>query len=486
MVNFLVLTLFLSLTLSVFLFLWSIKKEKGPVHRYSILTLTITGLATGFLILASTELVGSPWINISLSDLLLEKGSAILSLLVVEIGIFVILFISREKKQTEVKNLRAISLWLTFIGVISFTGIFIFQSWGANNSVVLTEPAREEAMTSLLEMAGETLPVGFILQPVLSEGSLTRPINFTVGPHGEIYISLFDGGIVKIASGPWQDPIITPFAPDLPQITGMVFRENTLYADGSGSLFKILDTDSDGTADSFEKLIEGLPSRVYDHHSNNGIAFGPDGRLFIALGATTDHGPETDPLAGSILVFDLLDSNLQPFARGVRNPYDLTFCPSQNGHLFATDNGPDRLDETLRFIPPDELNLIEEGKSYGYPDDFGFPPPWSNTDPPIALMETAGVPAGILCYESIGSESSFPIEYQQNLFVALAGGSNPGTGHKIVRVQISQEGEQTIGIVSDFLTGLGRPVDILQYVDGSLLVLDYDLGQIYQITYSGN
>jgi len=51
MVNFLVLTLFLSLTLSVFLFLWSIKKEKGPVHRYSILTLTITGLATGFLIL---------------------------------------------------------------------------------------------------------------------------------------------------------------------------------------------------------------------------------------------------------------------------------------------------------------------------------------------------------------------------------------------------------------------------------------------------
>src|SRR3990172_6859308 len=83
--------------------------------RNYLLILTITGLATGFLILASTELVGSPWINISLSDLLLEKGSAILSLLVVEIGIFVILFISREKKQTEVKNLRAISLWLTFI-----------------------------------------------------------------------------------------------------------------------------------------------------------------------------------------------------------------------------------------------------------------------------------------------------------------------------------------------------------------------------------
>jgi glucose/arabinose dehydrogenase len=91
-----------------------------------------------------------------------------------------------------------------------------------------------------------------------------------------------------------------------------------------------------------------------------------------------------------------------------------------------------------------------------------------------------------LCYESAGAENPFPSQYQHNLFVGLAGGSNPATGHKIVRVEITHQGEQTIGVVSDFMTGLGRPVDILQYSDGSLLVLDYDLGQIYQISYTGN
>jgi len=489
MVDFLALTLISTLMLAGLLLLWSLSRGKKVSPRASILALAVTSLAALLFVLASTDLFGTPVVDVSLALLLKENGPALLSLLIVEVGMLIILVLARKNKQPEEKTVSRMSIWLGAIAALSLAGMFVFNGLPAEVAVGEATPPAEEQATeetrSQLELAAETLPEGFTLQAILPEGTLTRPTNFASGPDGEIYISLFDGGIVRLDPA-WQEPQLTPFAAELPQITGMAYRGNSLYADGSGSLFKISDSDADGTADTTEILLEGLPSRIYDHHSNNGIAFGPDGRLYITLGATTDHGPEPDPLAGSILVFDESDGSLVKFAHGVRNSYDLAFCPSGSTALYATDNGPDRLDETLRFVPPDELNLIEEGKNYGYPDDFGFPPPWSDTESPIALMEIAGVPTGILCYESAGAENPFPSQYQHNLFVGLAGGSNPATGHKIVRVEITHQGEQTIGVVSDFITGLGRPVDILQYSDGSLLVLDYDLGQIYQISYTGN
>jgi hypothetical protein len=289
------------------------------------------------------------------------------------------------------------------------------------NSGSENEGANEENL-SLLRAAAESLPQGFELRPVLAEGTLDRPVAFTVGDDGEIYISFFAGGIYKLVL-PWDSDggQLIPFAPDVPQITGMVFHDGVLYANGSGSLMKIADEDGDGIADSTEVLIEGLPSRIYDHHSNNGLVLGEDGRFYFGIGGTTDHGPETNPVAGTILVYDPTDGSLNVFAYGLRNPYDLTFCPGSGGNLFATDNGPDRLDETLRFIPPDELNLVEERLKYGYPDFFGFPPPWSDTVAPIALMETAGVPAGIICYEN----GNFPARVQPQPFCGAGGWQQP-------------------------------------------------------------
>ena len=132
------------------------------------------------------------------------------------------------------------------------------------------------------------------------------------------------------------------------------------------------DSDLDGTVDFQRLIVDGLPSFTYDAHSNNGIAVGPDERLYITLGGTSDHGPEEPPTAGSILVSDLDGSNLQVFARGLRNPYDLTFTPP--GDLIVTDNGPDSQDHSLNWSPPDEIKLVREGGDYGYPDFFGYPP----------------------------------------------------------------------------------------------------------------
>ena len=478
-----------TLVISVALVAWILFAKRKSNLKTVLLSLVGTSVFALSLIILSTGLVTNPFFDLSFVSLLKVAAPPITALLVCALGVAIASYYSRQSSKSR-RLARVISFiagWLLFISMLSLVGLVILKLKTVQENVAQVEEETgndsPEETPSLLQIAAETLPQGFELHEVLAEGSLDRPIALVAGEDGEIFISTFDGGIYKLAAPPWdpKNVELTPFAPEVPQITGMVYFDGVLYANGSGNLLKLADEDGDGLVDSTEVLIEGLPSRIYDHHSNNGLVLGEDGRFYFGLGGTTDHGPETDPLAGNILVYEPADGSLEVFAYGLRNPYDLTFCPTSGGQLFATDNGPDRLDETLRFVPPDELNLVEEGLHYGYPDFFGFPPPWSDTVAPIALLETAGVPAGIICYEG----ENFPNEYSQDLFVALAGGSNPATGHKIVRVELTQQDAQPVGVVTDFLTGLGRPVDLIEYQDGSLLILDYDLGQIYQVLYTG-
>jgi glucose/arabinose dehydrogenase len=496
LINYLALTILFALLLALAFAVWAWRTGNKKSMSPAWVALGLIALITAVLVIGSTELVIEPFIDISFISVLQQFSLPILALATGVIGILLAALFRAKGKKSPPINYTLLATWLAGISVVSLIAIIGLESSGSpppEETVTASEQGEEEATPgadtrTYVEIASETLPEGFELLAVIPQDSIERPTTFTAGENGEIYIAAFAGGIYKLPPAPWDtaDELITPFAPDIPQITGMVYQDGSLYANGSGSLWKLTDTDSDGLADTTEVLIEGMPSRTFDHHSNNGLTVGPDGRFYFALGGTTDHGPEPHDLAGNILVYDPSDKSLSVYAYGLRNSYDQAFCPSSSTNLYVGDNAPDGLDETLRYIPPDELNLVEPGKNYGYPNDFGFPPPWSDSEPPIALMETAGVPTGILCYEARDAEGDFPAEYNENLFVGLAGGSNPLSGHKIVRVQIETRDGQTIGIVSDFLTMLGRPVDLIQYVDGSILILDYSLGQIYQIVYISN
>lgn len=497
MINYLALTILFALLFAFGFAVWARRIVDKKSRRSAILALGIVGVVTAILVIGSTELVIEPFIDISFISVLQQFSLPILAIATAALGFLLAAFFRGKRKKASRLNYKLLAAWLAGVSVVSMIAIIGLESSGAlppeEETVIAPGEGEEEATPgedtrTYVEIAAETLPDGFDLVTVIPQDSIERPTTFTAGENGEIYVATFAGGIYKLPPAPWntEEELVTPFALDIPQITGMVYLNGALYANGSGSLFKLTDTDADGLADTTEVLFEGLPSRTFDHHSNNGLTVGPDGRFYFGLGGTTDHGPEPHDLAGNILVYDPVNGSLSNYAYGLRNSYDQAFCPSASTNLYVTDNAPDGLDETLRYIPPDELNLVEPGKNYGYPNDFGFPPPWSDTEPPIALMETAGVPTGILCYEPREGEGNFPAEYNHDLFVGLAGGSNPLSGHKIVRIEIETRDGQTIGIVSDFLTLLGRPVDLIQYTDGSILVLDYSLGQIYQIVYTGN
>lgn len=278
------------------------------------------------------------------------------------------------------------------------------------------------------------------------------------------------------------------YSPDVSLALGLAFDDGALYVAAQGSVIRLRDVDGDGNADESMELVSGLPHLLYPDHSNSGIAFGPDGRLYMTLGGTSDHGPEDSDIAGNILVMNRDGTGLSVHAKGFRNPFDLTFC--SDGRLFATDNGPDRPESItnptpgqLGYRPPDELNLVIPGRNYGYPDFFGYPPPWSDSEPPVSIFPMSAVATGVTCYEA----EAFPEMYRGNLFVTLWGSLviPEKTGHKLVRVQLEENDGHTVGTVHNF-ANLWRPIDVLVYTDGSLLVLDNEALRLFRISYVGD
>ena len=151
-----------------------------------------------------------------------------------------------------------------------------------------------------------------------------------------------------------------------------------------------MNSDGDGVADFTNPVIRGLPHGL---HATNGLAVGPDGRLYIALGSTCNDCLERNASSASVLVFDPETSLLSIYASGLRNPFGLVFDP--NGTLWATDQGSQRPSAS-----PDELNVVREGAHYGLPycatEDAAFP----DAGPAVVHlgMETGAV--GIAWFES--------------------------------------------------------------------------------------
>ncbi len=344
-------------------------------------------------------------------------------------------------------------------------------------------PGESDSFTSLWRTedpvikASLTLPSGFQIETVMAGKEFSSPTSVTVGDNGEVYLATAKG--IFILDEDLKRMTVFDSYEHKEYILGMAFNQGSLYIARQGSIIRLQDTDGDNRRDISEEIVSGLPHQEYSNHSNNGITFGPDGLLYLTVGSTSDHGPEESPIAGSVMTVNPDGTDLTVYANGFRNPFDLSFC--SDGRLFATDNGPDQPKDTLLYRPPDELNLIQKGKNYGYPNFFGYPAPWSDTEPPVSIFPMSATATGITCYEG----EMFPEEYRGNLFVTQWGSMviPEQTGHKLVRIELQQKGDYLTGTVHDF-ADLWRPLDVVVYTDGSLLVLDFDSAKLYRIKYT--
>lgn len=273
---------------------------------------------------------------------------------------------------------------------------------------------------------------------------------------------------------------------------GVAFRDGDLYVAEVSRILKY---------EAIELKLDnpGEPIVVYDkfptetHHGWKYIAFGPDGKLYVPVGAPCNICEPTDPVYAAIHRMNADGTGLELFASGVRNTVGFTWHPQTN-NLWFTDNGRDLLGDD---IPPCELNTVPtQGLHFGYPychggtikdPEFGDKRACDEFAKPALNFGAHVAPLGLKFYTG----SMFPAEYQNQLIVAEHGSWNRSkkSGYKLNLVKFDANGVAT---AETFVSGWldeesqkvsGRPVDVLQLLDGSLLVSDDHAGKIYRISY---
>jgi putative membrane-bound dehydrogenase-like protein len=337
-----------------------------------------------------------------------------------------------------------------------------------------TPGAPAGAATPAAPVASEvTLPDGFVAF-VVAEG-LSSPTSIVVADNGRVYVSEVGGVVWRLRddNGDGVFEARDRFAEVPSSVTGIALApDGALYISNTSRLTVARDLNGDGQAEDVREIVSGLP---HGRHQNNGLAFGPDGKLYMTNGSTCNDCQEADPRSATILRLDPDGSNLEVFARGLRNPYDLTFTP--DGRLWATDNGSDEPCATI-----DELNLIVEGGDYGWPYSPGCDA-LTKGEPPVADLGLHTSSDGLAYYDG----DAFPAEYRGSFFVAQFGANSgdPNIGKRVVTVKVMETPQKPKGDVTDFALGLDNPLDVTVDRDGSLLVADFGSGKLYRIVYVG-
>lgn len=222
--------------------------------------------------------------------------------------------------------------------------------------------------------------------------------------------------------------------------------------------------------------------------------FGPDRKLYVAVGAPCNICA-LDGLAGKIVRMDPDGGNLEIVADGVRNSVGFDWHPV-TGDLFFTDNGADGMGDD---IPADELNRVTRaGQHFGFPflggidvalTGAGGVPQHIEVTPPVIEFQAHTANLGMQFYDG----DMFPNAYRNDAFVAQHGSWNrsEAVGYRIMRIRFDAAGNPTGKEVFadgwlDNGTTHGRPVDIAELGDGSLLVSDDFADVIYRIYYAAN
>lgn len=243
------------------------------------------------------------------------------------------------------------------------------------------------------------------------------------------------------------------------------------------------------------KKIVDLPSKGGGHFTRT-IAFGPDDKLYVSIGSSCNVCNEEDDKRASIYTMNRDGSDLKLYASGLRNTVFFAWSDVDN-RMWGADMGRDLLGDNT---PPEEINIIEEGKNYGWPICYGknihddnfdknqyIQDPCKDKAAPVIELPAHSAPLGL----DFVPEEGWPREYWYNLIVAYHGSWNSSTptGYKLVRIILDEHGK-FIG-TEDFAVGwlnednaLGRPVDVLIQPGGVMYVSDDKAGVVYKISYT--
>ncbi|WP_295497944.1 sorbosone dehydrogenase family protein [uncultured Ralstonia sp.] len=347
--------------------------------------------------------------------------------------------------------------------------------------------------TAAAKLPIETLrvPAGFKVEIVSDEMPSAREM--AISPAGILYVGSRAG---KVYALPLQTPgaRVRVVASGLQLPVGVAWRDGSLYLSAVSRLVRL---------DGIDKRLDNPPAPVVvndqfpteTHHGWKFIAFGPDGKLYVPVGAPCNICRPDENRYANLMRMNADGSGLEVVARGIRNTVGFDWHPVSH-ELWFTDNGRDWMGDDQ---PDDELNRITApNQHFGYPfchagdvpdPEFGAGHPCSNYVPPVAKLGAHVAALGMRFYTG----NSFPAEYRNNIFIAEHGSWNRSSkvGYRVMRVVLDEAGK--VVRQAPFVQGWlqpgervwGRPADVLVAPDGSLLVSDDYAGAVYRIRYIG-
>ena len=338
------------------------------------------------------------------------------------------------------------------------------------------------------------LPNGFKAEIFTDQVPNARQL--AVGNNGTIFAGSREAGNVYAIVDKNKDykaDTAYTIAKDLRMPSGIAYRNGSLYVAAVSTIYRF---------DDIENNLQNPPEPTVitdnypddGHHGWKFIAFGPDNKLYVPVGAPCNICKPDDKIFASITRINPDGTNREIIAEGVRNTVGFDWHP-QTGDLWFTDNGRDWMGDNR---PPCELNhLSKTGQHFGYPYKHGhniWDPEFGKKgkamdqkfiDPAQALGPHVA-PLGMIFYTG----KMFPETYHNQILIAEHGSWNrtEKIGYRIMKVTL-ENGKTTSyepfieGWLQENESVWGRPVDLLQLPDGSVLISDDHSGIIYRISY---
>lgn len=371
-------------------------------------------------------------------------------------------------------------MWMVFKAGVRATRL-IPALWLLAASPAHSSPATDKVLQNV------RLPPGFVLEVYADNVPGAR--SMTLGKQGTLFVGTRTDKVYAVdgALAGRQKPEVRVFASGLNMPNGVAYREGALYVAEISRVLRYDGVDSAGAAPQPKVVRDDFPKDR--HHGWKYIAFGPDGKLYVPIGAPCNVCNE--PNYASITRMNADGSGLEVFARGVRNSVGFTWHPTTR-ELWFTDNGRDWLGDDQ---PPCELNHAPRaGLNFGFPfchgkntvdPEFGKLGHCDKATAPVQLLGAHAAPLAVKFYTG----SAFPQSYRNRLFIAEHGSWNRKqlNGYRITTVKLDGAEAKEYQI---FASGFhrdnevyGRPVDLVTLDDGSILVSDDFAGAIYRIRY---
>ena len=367
-------------------------------------------------------------------------------------------------------------------------------SWFRGMALVAAAVGGAACGQSSLPIDSIRLPPGFSIE-VVARVPNARAMAW--GANGTLFVGSTGAGKVYAVSlppaGAKGEAAIHVIASGLAEPAGVAFRDGALYVSAIDRILRF---------DAIEERLANppKPSIVTDrlpsdrHHGRKFIAFGPDGKLYVNIGAPCNVC-EPDPARyANISRMNPDGSMFEVFARGERNSVGFAWDP-RTRELWFTVNGRDLLGDDS---PPDTLNHAPKpGLDFGFPychagsiadPEFGRKHACSEFTPPAQKLGPHVAALGMRFYTG----SAFPLRFRDGIFIAEHGSWNRSRkiGYRVTFVTLDERRQATGYEVfaEGWLSGeqaWGRPADVLVAPDGSLLVSDDLAGAIYRIRYRG-